>query len=240
MEELAGPQWWLDRKGEVPAGMQPFFRLPILHYYQVGCPARLPGWPACKQLVSSARSRLLRGCHGPLCPDLVRVTLWAACCGPRLLASWSWCLTSWHGCSAQAPVPAVLLDESLGPLSSQSADNPVCWPSPCQLAWLHAWHGTATKRACSHMLSSAGAPGRVLLCNLLPPCPAASRGMPSLRPCMAHGSMCFFHTVSGQTSSLSVSSGGSAILVGSLLHACMLLESWQSTSRRSAAPLQHT
>lgn len=39
VEELAGPNWYLDRKGEIPEGEKPFFQLPILHYHKVGCPA---------------------------------------------------------------------------------------------------------------------------------------------------------------------------------------------------------
>ena len=35
VQELAGPQWWLDRKGEVPAGKKPYFRLPIFNYHKV-------------------------------------------------------------------------------------------------------------------------------------------------------------------------------------------------------------
>ena len=35
VEELAGPNWYLDRKGEVPAGEKPYFRLPILNYHEV-------------------------------------------------------------------------------------------------------------------------------------------------------------------------------------------------------------
>lgn len=35
VEELAGPHWYLDRKGEVPEGEKPYFRLPILNYHQV-------------------------------------------------------------------------------------------------------------------------------------------------------------------------------------------------------------
>ena len=34
---LAGP-WFFDRKGEVPAGKQGFFELPVFNYYQA-CPA---------------------------------------------------------------------------------------------------------------------------------------------------------------------------------------------------------
>lgn len=34
VRELAGPQWWLDRKGEVPAGKKPYFRLPIFNYHK--------------------------------------------------------------------------------------------------------------------------------------------------------------------------------------------------------------
>ncbi len=32
---LAGP-WFMDRKGEVPAGKQGFFELPVFNYYKVG------------------------------------------------------------------------------------------------------------------------------------------------------------------------------------------------------------
>ena len=38
VEALAGPEWYLDRKGEIPEGEQPYFRLPILNYHQVGHP----------------------------------------------------------------------------------------------------------------------------------------------------------------------------------------------------------
>ena len=39
VEELAGPNWYLDRKGEVPHGQKPYFRLPILNYHNVRpCP----------------------------------------------------------------------------------------------------------------------------------------------------------------------------------------------------------
>ena len=34
MQELAGDDWWLDRKGEIPEGGKPFFRLPIFHYHK--------------------------------------------------------------------------------------------------------------------------------------------------------------------------------------------------------------
>ena len=47
VEELAGAQWWLDRKGEVPAGSQPFFRLPILHYHQASLQRAPAGCLAC-------------------------------------------------------------------------------------------------------------------------------------------------------------------------------------------------
>ena len=33
-QELAGDDWWLDRKGEIPEGAKPFFRLPIFHYHK--------------------------------------------------------------------------------------------------------------------------------------------------------------------------------------------------------------
>ena len=52
MEELAGPEWWLDRKGEVPQGMQPYFRLPILHYYDVRMQPT-----ACSRLLASPVTR---------------------------------------------------------------------------------------------------------------------------------------------------------------------------------------
>jgi len=35
VEELAKPGWYADRKGEVPAGAQPYHRLPIFNYYKV-------------------------------------------------------------------------------------------------------------------------------------------------------------------------------------------------------------
>ena len=53
MEELAGPEWWLDRKGEVPQGMQAYFRLPIVHYYNVS-PAALALEPGLFVLLSPA------------------------------------------------------------------------------------------------------------------------------------------------------------------------------------------
>ena len=53
MEELAGPEWWLDRKGEVPQGMQPYFRLPIVHYYNVS-PAALASAAEVQQSQRSA------------------------------------------------------------------------------------------------------------------------------------------------------------------------------------------
>ena len=34
VQELAGDDWWLDRKGEIPQGAKPFFRLPIFHYHK--------------------------------------------------------------------------------------------------------------------------------------------------------------------------------------------------------------
>eukprot|EP00879_Flechtneria_rotunda_P008142 GHRR01008527.1.p1 GENE.GHRR01008527.1~~GHRR01008527.1.p1 ORF type:complete len:362 (+),score=138.84 GHRR01008527.1:379-1464(+) len=31
---LAGPNWYFDRKGEVPPGKKPFFRIPVFNYYK--------------------------------------------------------------------------------------------------------------------------------------------------------------------------------------------------------------
>lgn len=38
VEELTKPQWWVDRKGEIPPGKKEYFQLPIFHYYKVGLP----------------------------------------------------------------------------------------------------------------------------------------------------------------------------------------------------------
>ena len=35
VEELAKDQWYLDRKGEIPEGKSPFYRIPIFNYHQV-------------------------------------------------------------------------------------------------------------------------------------------------------------------------------------------------------------
>lgn len=32
---LAEPIWYLDRKGELPKGMQPYFMIPIVNYHEV-------------------------------------------------------------------------------------------------------------------------------------------------------------------------------------------------------------
>ncbi len=62
---LAGP-WFMDRKGEVPAGKKGFFELPVFNYHKVGQPA------ACGQRVSSYQDRseweilyLCHPCHLP-------------------------------------------------------------------------------------------------------------------------------------------------------------------------------
>ncbi|KAK9919027.1 hypothetical protein WJX75_008803 [Coccomyxa subellipsoidea] len=34
VEELTKPQWWVDRKGEIPPGKKEYFQLPIFHYYK--------------------------------------------------------------------------------------------------------------------------------------------------------------------------------------------------------------
>ncbi len=35
VEELAKDQWYLDRKGEIPAGKLPYYRIPVFNYHQV-------------------------------------------------------------------------------------------------------------------------------------------------------------------------------------------------------------
>lgn len=34
VEELAKPQWWVDRKGEVPEGKSDAFQLRVFHYFK--------------------------------------------------------------------------------------------------------------------------------------------------------------------------------------------------------------
>ena len=36
VEELAKPQWWVDRKGEIPEGKSDVYQLRVFHYHEVG------------------------------------------------------------------------------------------------------------------------------------------------------------------------------------------------------------
>ena len=47
---LAGP-WFMDRKGEVPAGKQGYFELPVFNYHQVRSLASLPMFSGCTSMV---------------------------------------------------------------------------------------------------------------------------------------------------------------------------------------------
>ncbi len=40
---LAKPIWYLDRKGEMPAGKLPFFMIPIINYHEAGAGKGLAG-----------------------------------------------------------------------------------------------------------------------------------------------------------------------------------------------------
>lgn len=52
MEELAGPHWYVDRKGETPPGKKEYYQLPIFNNHQA--------W-AHPQLIAIALS------HSPIC-----------------------------------------------------------------------------------------------------------------------------------------------------------------------------
>ena len=57
---LAGP-WFMDRKGEVPAGKQGFFELPVFNYHKVGQAA--PAWPGDYYLSSVAQQKHVNLLH---------------------------------------------------------------------------------------------------------------------------------------------------------------------------------
>ena len=47
------PQWWVDRKGEIPPGKKEFFQLQIFHYYKVCYALDLPANSAIVMFPSS-------------------------------------------------------------------------------------------------------------------------------------------------------------------------------------------
>lgn len=43
VEELTKPQWYIDRKGEIPPGKQEYYQLPIFNYFKVAANSLFSG-----------------------------------------------------------------------------------------------------------------------------------------------------------------------------------------------------